>query len=341
MTTKQVGVEMEYPKLASEATHLVSRGRKTRSECRDLQDAGWSPPDGRLAWDGTVGIEAVSDPMRPSSASEWYREVMSQLEAENILYEPTGLINASTAGTHIHISKLSRGQARTLAQWSHEEWLQVFVGSSVVGGSSEDHRVFRGGDYCRMTDSITGSRYNVVNERSRINGHYEWRMPEPMLPDHFEVVMEFVDRFVDDPKDARSFAKSVLDDESSDVLTAVQRADAVGIGNPTEVKVLREPHPTTEGFYTAVRTASDMPYIKKVVIEGDAYYAFEGSADPPFDAQGVAFDTNTVFDATTLDRVFGQARARVLDVLDNGDEANTTPATELLKEVAAKKKSWD
>lgn len=341
MTTKHVGVEMEYPKIASGGTHLVSRGRKTRSECRDLQDVGWSPPDGRLAWDGTVGIEAVSEPMRPSSASEWYREVMYQLEDEGIQYEPTGLINSSTAGTHIHISKLSRDQARTLAQWSHEEWLQVFVGSSVVGGGSEDHRVFRGGDYCRMTDSITGSRYNVVNERSRINGHYEWRMPEPMLPDHFEVVMEFIDRFVDDPQDARSFAKSVLDDESSDVLTAVQRADAVGIDDPTEIQVLREPLSETEGFYEAVRSASDMPYIKKVVIEGDAYYAFEGSADPPFDVMGMAFDTNTVFDARTLDREWGETRGRVLDVLDSGGDTNTSAATELLKEVAAKKKGWD
>jgi hypothetical protein len=342
MTDAKLGLEVEYP--ISTGERFCHRGAKSRDLHREMDSEGWRPSDGSLHWDGTVGAEIVSDPLAPPEADTWYRAVIEEVEGDwNRDYEPTGLLtdHGSSAGMHIHLSPIERSAAETLAQWSSESWLQVFVCSSVVGGSEPHYGVFRD-NYCQLSTSVRGSRYNVVNSRAG-EGHYEWRLPEPMTEEHFSHVAEFLKLFIEDsPASAKEYVFDLFEREET-VLTSVQRADAVGLDQVGSTELTRDPHPQSEDYFTTIQDDSDAPRIYHVRHPDGRYYAFESSQNTVFqDPRGRMCDRDTVVEADTLQRVYGSTAELIRDVVSNdGYHPTESAATDLLKEVSKKKRGQD
>ena len=351
-----VGIEVEYPTV-QRGTRATFKNKAEGSfgleeEVRRRDLPGRADP----TYDGTVGLEVVSDQLDISNAGGWYRDVLRDLATFDP-HEPCGLLSGrgSTAGLHIHFSQATNSQARRLAQVSRQPWMQVFACSSIT---ENNHKVFRD-NYCRIDDYDAG-RYSVVHSCAG-SGHYEWRLPEPMTHEHFHLLMEFLDEFMVDQENAIRWAKSLVND-GDDRLTSVKRAKEVGLkdlespdleyrdwtvrrGIPHEIE--SSPMNTmneAEQFYDDVRWDSHMPYVYTVTDpEGKNYFVFKTnnySTNQTFSTGEWSFNVDDVFRLYDSGEI---ARARSFDpetgreAIRENDRNNSgpveTPATDLLREV--------
>lgn len=338
----QVGLEVEYPAMDPDRgdEYLVDRGRQTNSLQNEI--GGMPPSLGRNTYDGTVGLEVVSDVLNVEDAANWYRDVVDYVESNyDAPFQPTGLLDSgSTAGLHIHLSSLSSDEARELYEISQTPWAKVLFCSSIAESENGvTWPVFRGGSYCRMNSDITGGRYNCVNSRG--NGHYEWRMPEPVSMDHIGIIMKFLDFFHQDPSIARDYAQELLDD-GDDRITAIQRAERVGMNIDGMPVVERAPsNADPDNFYSAVEEGWHLPEIYRVEYNGDDYYAFESDLAGEFEAEGVTFSHDDVLAASSLDAITdSEVREGVTNAFRSQTSENIreTEATNELKKIMKKKK---
>jgi hypothetical protein len=333
-----IGIELEYPGMDRGDERFINRGRDTSG----LQsDVGSIPVAGRAVYDGTVGLEIVSDVLDLEDAPHWYADAIDHIEAEyGVEHQPTGLMeHGSTAGLHIHLSELSNWKARELYELSQTPWAKVLFCSSIATGTDAvAWPVFRGGRHCRM--EYGGSRYSVVNSRGR--GHYEWRLPEPMSREHLEVLVRFLRLFEQDTEEAIRYAQEILDD-ADERITAVKRAEAVGIdieGMPTIEREAAEQDP--EHFYDEVSSEPFLPQIFRVDYRGTQFYTFETQMqNVDFEYAGVQFSDDSVLRADTLEHVVDESlRDDIRRALDRrgSEDTRETEATQELKKIIKKKK---
>lgn len=331
MSNLNIGLEIEYPREGTD--RWTERGRDSSSLCSTVRDSRW-PLSGRPTYDGTVGLEVVSEVLNIEDASMWYNSVLDYLNEEyGERFAPVGILsNGSTAGLHMHLSPLSRSEARTLFDWSQEPWMQTFVCSSVTEDEAPSYRVFRS-SHCNMT--FDGDRYCCMNSRG--GSHWEWRLPEPMSRSHLEIVTEFLRLFKEDIGVAREFAEEML--EESDEITSVRRAQSIGEEILKPVTVTRDGHSETEEFFTQVRRDNSMPYIHRVDLEDASYYAFHSSLREEFSMNGISFDRDTILDARTLRPIQDpETHGRIESAIQNWQETSRNPeTTEYLKKIVQKK----
>jgi hypothetical protein len=333
-----IGIEVEYPGMSRGDEKFVNRGESTN----DLSDIPWPGTiGGRAVYDGTVGLEVVSDRLQLADATNWYKDVIEHVEEEhNRKHQPVGLMKgSSTAGLHIHLSSLSRSQARELYEISQTPWAKVLFCSSIaMDNESATWPVFRGGSYCRMNFDSSG-RYDCINSRG--NGHYEWRMPEPMIGDHMEILVKFLRLFEESPDMAREYAQEVLDD-GDDRITAIRRAEAVGMDIDGVPTVERDPYPETEDFFEEVSDEWAAPEIYRVNHDDGVFYLFESRIEDTFEVNGVEFSRDDVLLADSLDRIEDdELRDDITRAYQRHghEEIRETEATNELKKIVKKKKS--
>lgn len=340
----QIGIEVEYPKQSPSDELFVHRGGSTSS----LQSAIDRLPrsyDASPVYDGTVGLEIVSDPLDLADAKNWYTDVIEYVEDEyGEYYQPVGLMKrGSTAGTHIHISSINESKAQALAELSKEPWLQVLFCSSIArNDDSLTWPVFRGGQYCDLHYSPTGGHYAVVNRRG--SGHYEWRLPEPMVPEHMEILTKFLRAFEQSVDAAIEYGQEVLDD-GDDRITAIKRAEAVGMDIETMPEVRQEPSPDDpENFYETISNSWMYPDVYRVDHDGEQFYVLRSDMSgeltvPVLDMQ---IPVNGVLYADSLENVDDPATRedveRAFERHFGGDGQRETEATHQLKEIIKKKK---
>jgi len=316
------GTEIEYPQVqnGNEMTTFTEPAHGShglRSQVRDDYGGSGGWPDGYIGSDPTAGIEVRSDQLTADQLSQWYRESIVELSKYSP-HEPCGVSansRASTIGLHLHFSGpgFSEAKARELYQLSSEPWFKLFACSSLARGGQDTYQVFRS-SYCgmRYTDEPSNA---CVNRAERGEDHWEWRMLEPVTPDHFDLVMEFMETLRNDGTDeARAFARSYVNDLDPR-LTAVKRAQALDIEAEIEAfdtddmgsryQIDRNPIDETSEFFNAVYNASAAPYIYRARDEetGNVYYVMDSdnyTSSDSFDIGGVSFDHNSVLNATTL-----------------------------------------
>lgn len=334
-----IGLEVEYPGMNTSDELYVNRGRGTNNIQRDINGMPHHI-GGRPVYDGTVGLEVVSDVLSPHDVTGWYEDVIDYIEAEyNTGYQPTGLMaNGNTAGLHVHLSNLTETQARDLYEMSQEPWMKVLFCSSIANHNGEaTWPVFRGGRYCEM--SFDDGHYSCVNYRG--SGHYEWRMPEPMTPGNVEIMMRFLDLFDEDPDLARQYAQEILD-SGDDRLTAVRRADATGMDLTGEPTVAQEPaNSDPEEFYETVANEWAAPNIYTVRVEDSEFYLLDSDLNGEVPVNGEQVPANSVLYADTIDPVEDEALlddVRTAFQRRHASNNRETEATEELKKVIKKKK---
>lgn len=335
----QIGLEVEYP-IAQEGKRMRGRGLSSN----ELQSQHRMPSNlpGSSTYDGTVGLEIVSETMPIHDAPAWYASVINHVEDDyGEPFEPTGLMDGgSTAGLHVHLSSLTRSQARELYEISQEPWAKVLFCSSIASdGDDVSWPVFRGGRYCQM--GFGGGHYSCVNERHG-SGHYEWRMPEPMTRDHMEVMVRFLTLFEQNPELAREYAQDLLD-SGDDRVTSIKRAEAVGMDLDGIPEVYRAPADTDpENFYETVSDSWMHPEIYTIEMEGDRFYTFDTDLEGgDFNVAGVRFHANSVLHADSLtpvedEELYDDVRRALAN--RGSDGRRETEATEELKKIVKKKK---
>lgn len=331
----RIGIELEYPGRRDNDELFVSRGRGTSG----LSDIPIPRSDANATYDGTVGLEVVSDVLDLEDAAFWHADIIDHVEAEHVNYQPVGLMsNGNTAGLHLHLSPLTESEARQLYEISQTAWAKVLFCTSIANENGEAAwPVFRGGRHCRMNFS-DGDRYACVNRRG--GSHYEWRLPEPMMPENLEVVATFLRLFEQDPDHAIQYAQEILDD-GDERITSIQRAEATGMDIDEVPTVRREPSPDDpQGFYESVASRWDAPEIYLVEVDGNHYYAFETSFGT-FEVDGLEVGNGDVIYADGLDYVSDEEEARVVNQAfnrRNAESSRRTEATEELKKIVKKKK---
>lgn len=306
----QVGVEVETPTLphggsdpmrsyGQKSSHLESVLRAEVGEGN--RDYGW-PHGGRITSDISVGTEIVSGPgsndlggIPIEEASGWYEDTLETINAYE-QHVPVGLINTSnqTAGLHIHFSHPDTEEVHDFAEWlynrsAEDDWLRVFACSSIADQhGNQTAQVFRGDRHVKF-NGFGRDRPNAVSIKNRASGHYEWRMPEPMTVENFELLMEFLMRAADDRDAAVEWASELVYGGDSR-LTSIQRARATGVDSfepPTTIdglQVVRGSSTDTHAFHDAVFNRSDMPFIYRIYTEdgryAETYYLLASHTDP-------------------------------------------------------------
>jgi len=219
-----IGIELEYPVAADDAEipasfSTYSRGLRDEIEYRESIPAGDAQP-GIMASDHT-GAEIVSQRMDLHSTEPevWYNAMIQWAQDLGYPFSPNGY-GDTNFGLHMHMSSLPREKAEGLLEISQENWFRLFVCTSLSRTSADPWR--HGGVSAR---DLRGERdfqtQYTVNDRG--GDHYEWRLPEPMLPEHLSMVMHFLRTLeVDGVGAARDYAHDAV--HSGDTrLTAVQQ----------------------------------------------------------------------------------------------------------------------
>lgn len=295
-----IGIELEYPRSKVGETTMKHAGRQTIHEDwrdRSISDLGYgngrgerlSDIGGEITYDSTVGAEFISSKLTPSGGDQWYRDILDYAKHDwGVPFEPTGsLSNGPSAGLHIHMSPISQDQAESLYNLSQKPWMRIFAGTSLAEDIGH-YNPFRDSSYCRFGGFAAGNN-GAVRSRNISEGHWEWRLPEPMTAEHFRLLMEFLDRWYDDPGRAKEWARARVFGED-DRITSFRRAYEIGpdtfIPDSVEtesglepLRVARAPHPESVQFFQNVRDNESAPYIYRVVLadggDKEHYYAFQ------------------------------------------------------------------
>lgn len=351
-----VGTEIEYPKVQpDEDSTTFKRPAYFSGDVRDSVRSdygrhGW--PDGEAGSDPTAGLELRSDPMSPAELRDWYRMSIAEL-TKYAPHEPTGISANSTANTiglHLHVSPLSVRTAEALFEMSEQPWFRIFACSSIVDGEGRTtFQLFRD-NYCQMRfDPEPRSSNDCVTLVNEADQHWEWRLLEPVTPDHFDLVIDFIELLKESPNEAEAFARELVDN-ADPRLTAVKRAEQIGIADrlshegdlrTNDVEIQRSHHADTFAFYEDVRSDSHMPYIYLVDFEGEPYYAMYsenyGEGNDPFRADGVTFNHDSVLRADSLEEITGDTAQQIREhvhrdrnQVDHSDSPTKTEATDVL-----------
>lgn len=262
----KLGIELEYP-LAGDRP-MQDRARGSRDLYHAVRnDESRDPFYATDTRDSTVGLETVSDVIDLWDGQEWLERNVALLEHEyNAPYGPCGLHGrGGSAGLHLHLSPLTSEQARALYELSTDPYVRGLVCTSPVADHAPYYQLHRH-RYVSFRGFDSGR--SCVNHRGR--GHYEWRLPEPMLPEHFHNVCRFIELITQDEYDeAQAYAQACV--EAGDT-TAMARIDAIGTPpagrlSPRE-RVYAEPPPdvpmtddVTCAWYRCNRHDDTTPYM--------------------------------------------------------------------------------
>jgi hypothetical protein len=193
-----VGVELEYPI----GDRSVQDGPSLYADTsHDMRNMDWDvhvdgvEPTGRAGRDH-VGAEVRSPvfDLHTSQPEEWYTKSILWGEENGYNFAANGY-GATNFGLHMHLSQLSDEQRDFIDEISRERWIIPFVCSSISTTTADPWR--HGGVNSRALVEGEDSRTtipgaNVGNNLRHSSRHFEWRLPEPMMPDHYSMVMHFL-----------------------------------------------------------------------------------------------------------------------------------------------------
>lgn len=233
------GLEFEVPFKADENRYLTGRGKPATEE-----STGWFRSGDRemdyewiSASPSTYGWEArTTETKNIYGLCKWYRDAYKDIERHGNTIEPVGYHGDGTAGLHVHFSPLSEEQSELIRDVSREPWMRLLACTSVAafdhhGERLPKYHVLRGEDPdvrspCPDDDIGGHGKRRVVAKRNG-TGHYEWRLPEPMLPISFDRLIEVVSVLLTEGADeAEAFARKIFR-EHPDKVTAIRRARAI------------------------------------------------------------------------------------------------------------------
>lgn len=220
-----IGIELEYP-VAETTEDIPVAYSCTSRNLRDEVGRQSSVPAGNAPY-GTmtsdhVGAEIISQQLdlHTTAPEVWYNQTINYAQELGYPFSPSGH-GETSFGLHMHMSDLSEEKAREMTELSREHWFRLFVCTSLDEESADPWR--HGG----LSSSDMEGRRNGFRASGIMNnygtGHYEWRLPEPMYPEHLAMVMHFLRLVESDGVDAaRDYAYDAVH-SGDERLTAVKQ----------------------------------------------------------------------------------------------------------------------
>lgn len=222
-----VGIEFEYP-VAAEPDRAPATSAIRSRDLRNEVSGDWvlgepDVPTGRMTGDH-VGAEITSAVLNLHSTQPevWYYRTIQEAEQMGYPFAATGY-GETVFGLHLHISSLPDEKAHALFEMCQEPWMRVFVCSSVSQYSADPWRHGGVGSRGMNGERSFGNSRILRPDRRGPDNHFEWRLPEPVLPNHFGMVMHFLRLLeVEGVDAAREYALDAVEN-ADERLTAVQQ----------------------------------------------------------------------------------------------------------------------
>lgn len=193
---EHIGIEFEYP--TGENAPIGEA-----NESQELRDLIGHPepwvlnanereiPTGTMTSDH-VGAEITSDilDLHTTQPEVWYYRTIQKAESLGFPFAAKGW-GETIFGLHMHLSPLNEDKAHKLGMMCREPWSRAFFCTSVTATSADPWR--HGGVSHASVNPDSTTSYTSLSPRSYgERDHYEFRLPEPMLPNHFGMVMHFL-----------------------------------------------------------------------------------------------------------------------------------------------------
>lgn len=186
-----VGIELEYP------VGDLFYGDDSSSLRREVgRSEDWVIPDttipvGQMTGDH-VGAEITSDilDLHSSDPLIWYRQSIERAEDMGYPFAATGY-GYTNFGLHHHLSEMEQEQAAAIEEFCAEPWTRVFFCTSVRQGSIDP---WRHGGVSRQSHDERWGVCGTARRVSRDSQHYEFRLPEPMPVEQYELFLDFLRR---------------------------------------------------------------------------------------------------------------------------------------------------
>lgn len=186
-----IGVEFEYP-VAVGDTIPAAEGDCSDGLWNDYRLTDESRGDNWISdldYAGAIGSDHTGAEIRSGimdiqseEPNVWYRESIRKSEESGYPFAATGY-GETIFGLHQHISPIRKELTEEIAQMCSNEWARVFFCSSI---SRETLDPWRHGGVRSPESPWRGPRAGGIEE-----DRWEFRLPEPVLPDHFDLMMEF------------------------------------------------------------------------------------------------------------------------------------------------------
>jgi hypothetical protein len=212
-----IGVELEYP-VARDRIPAPAGVADTSNQLRgEYQREDWLtesfPDDGGYMGSDHTGAEITSGilSIHSDQPEDWYRASIAEAESAGYPFAATGY-GRTVFGLHMHVSDIDDSQRSAIANACNNEWARVFFCASIDENSLDPWR--HGG--------VRNPGAPFRGPRSGNRQHYEFRLPEPMLQDHFGLVMDFWRMAEDDVDAAIDFAREIVYDRD-ERLTSIQQ----------------------------------------------------------------------------------------------------------------------
>lgn len=191
----KIGIEFEYPVAEDPDNYPATYGGSSGGFRRTVGTGRLNGLSGSMTREHT-GTEVISDilPLHTDEPIDWYNSVIELGEDNGYPFAGCG-VGATNFGLHLHLSNVPQAKAEAIDQMCYQPWAGVFFCSSVRPEEVDPWRHggvnFRNPDFDRNRNGQTyGSMMTIGFPREQ--GHYEWRFPEPMKPEHLELVLEFL-----------------------------------------------------------------------------------------------------------------------------------------------------
>lgn len=236
-----IGYELEYPV----GDHSYQAGPSLYArESPGLRGEGWllnidGVPDTQSAGRDHVGAEIRSPvfDLHTTQPEAWFEGSINHGEDLGYPFAARGY-GDTVFGLHMHLSQLDESQVEFIDELCREPWMIGFVCASVSEESAVPWRFGGVGSQSLDPSRSIASRTSIREVHSgkhaerHETGRFEWRLPEPMMPEHFGMVMHFL-RLVSlrEFDEAREYAQSAVE-EKDDRLTFVQQWRQLENENP-------------------------------------------------------------------------------------------------------------
>lgn len=216
-----IGIELEYP--IARTPDMIPAGTagnssSAREHFRSVESNSWF--EGRFGGEGGyvgrdhTGAEITSGvlDLHSSQPDDWYHDSIEAVEAEGYPFAASGA-GSTNFGLHMHVSEINEDQRNFIRDVCGNEWARVFFCASVDRGSADP---WRHGGVRSVSQPWRGPRNPGPN-------HWEFRLPEPGLPEHVSLMVEFLrlvsyERF----EEAREFARELVYDRDERLTPVAQ-----------------------------------------------------------------------------------------------------------------------
>lgn len=219
----RIGIELEYP-IADNADNAPATRARNSGDLRrhpnystfvDLGVVGGGHPGS-----DHVGAEIGSPilDLHSEQPEQWYVRAIRQAIDLGFPFAACGY-GDTVFGLHFHIDSLDTDEWHALSEMMCEDWSRAFFCASVRPDNASPWRGSGVGSPCFRDESYTPGH---ADHRGP-DGHYEFRLPEPGLPDHVSMMFHFFRLMEHDgPEAARQYARSRVE-ERDPRLTGIQQ----------------------------------------------------------------------------------------------------------------------